>query len=120
MNKPLIGIAVFTFAAAAFAAAPAAAADSVAPQLAHPVSYSDLDLTRTAGAETLYRRIKTAADAVCAPLDGERISEKIDHNSCVSDAVERAIKLVNEPLLTRYYLTLNPKSDLGASLAAKR
>ena len=120
MNKHLIGIAVFTLAAAAYAAAPANAADSAAPQLAHPVSFSDLDLTRTADAQTLYQRIKTAADAVCSPLDGAQIREKVNRSACVNDAIERAIKQVNEPLLTGYYLTLNPNSHLGTSLAAKR
>jgi UrcA family protein len=119
MNKHYTGIA-FMFLAVSAGANAANATDSIGIPLSHPVSYSDLDLTRTAGAETLYRRIKSAADAVCSPLDGARITAKVNRIACISGAVERAVKQVNEPLLTRYYFTLNPKSVPGTTLAATR
>lgn len=119
MNKHLIGITAFTLVSTAFAAATATAADSITPPLERPVRYSDLNLAHPIGAATLYRRIKTAADTVCSPFEGAPAVSKAKYRACVNAAIERAVKQVNKPLLTNYYLTLNPESDLGANLAAK-
>ena len=119
-TRKYTAIAAIVVAVSAFGAIPAGAADSTGNPPAHPVSYKDLDMTRPAGAETLYQRIKSAADTVCAPLNGKQVIEKVSRNACVTSAVERAIKQVNEPMLTHYYLSLNPKSDLGTVLAVKR
>ncbi len=114
-----IAIAAFAFAASAFGPAAAIAAES-GDMLTQRVSYKDLDLTSEAGAHTLYQRIKSAANHVCAPLSGRQLIRHMSQSTCVTGAVERAVKQVNEPTLTQYYLTRNPKSQLGPALAAKR
>ena len=113
-------IATFALATSAFAdtAAIAAGSDAVTP--IQPVSYKDLDLSRESGASTLYKRIEAAAQGVCAPLNGRRLIEQMNQSACVTSSIERAVKQVNEPMLTRYYLARNPKADLGTSVAAKR
>ena len=115
-----LGIAVLVLSVSAVCTAPASAAGAVENPLKHPVSYQDLDLSRPAGAETLYLRIKSAAENVCAPLNGKQMIEKVSRNACVAGAVARAVKHVNEPILTRYYLTLNPQADMGTVLTVKR
>ena len=115
-----LGIAALVLSVSAVCAAPASATGAIDNPLTHPVSYQDLDLTRPAGAATLYQRIKSAAENVCAPLNGKQMIEKVSRNACVASALERAVKHVNEPILTRYYLTLNPKADQGTELTVKR
>jgi UrcA family protein len=115
-SQRYIAIATLALAASAFGPAAAVAADSDDTTIIQHVSYSDLDLTREAGAQTLYQRINSAAQRVCSPLNGRQLVEHMNQRGCVTSAVERAVRHVNEPMLTRYYLTRNPKSDLGASL----
>jgi UrcA family protein len=68
------------------------------------VEYSDLDLTRDAGVATLYSRIRTAARAVCEPMDLVMLNLLRDRTDCRPDAIARAVADVNAPLLTSYYL----------------
>jgi UrcA family protein len=63
------------------------------------VSYADLDLSKMAGARTLYRRIASAARGVCGE-DGRRIEEQIQWRSCYQGAIADAVAAVNSPLLT--------------------
>lgn len=53
------------------------------------VQIDDLDLSRSPGARTLYRRITSAARLVCGT------------NTCIEQAIDRAVKQVNAPTLTR-------------------
>lgn len=66
------------------------------------VSYADLDLAQSADAETLYRRIKSAARDVCGTPSVLTLSVSALTESCAQDATERAIAEVNAPSLTRY------------------
>lgn len=63
------------------------------------VSYADLDLSKRAGAETLYRRIRKAARAVCEPgsLSPGRMGVWRD---CIEEAVANAVVSINRPTLT--------------------
>jgi UrcA family protein len=119
-SNRFIAIAAIVLAGSAFGPVAAIAADTDGPALLKHVSYSDLDLSREPGARVLYQRIKSAAGVVCAPLSGRQLSQYMNQANCVTNAIETAVKQVNEPMLTRYYLTRNPKSDLDTSLAAKR
>jgi UrcA family protein len=59
------------------------------------VRFADLDLTRPAGAQELYRRIKHAARNVCETFD------RLGYDpSCVDQAIARAVADVDAPLLT--------------------
>jgi UrcA family protein len=53
----------------------AAIDDSDVPRVT--VRFGDLDLSKPQGAETLYRRIRSAARQVCAPLDGGDLASKM-------------------------------------------
>ncbi len=77
-----------------------AAAAAPAKMLIH---YSDLDLSRPAGAGSLYRRLQTAAETVCTPLDGQDVNHKLMFRHCVADAISRAVTEVDQPVLGAYY-----------------
>src|SRR5262249_55150293 len=80
------------------------AADSTAPAPAKMlIHYSDLDLTRPAGAVTLYRRLQTAAETVCTRINGEDVNHKLMFRRCVADALSRAVTEVDQPALGAYY-----------------
>jgi UrcA family protein len=65
------------------------------------VSYAELDLSKPAGAQTLYRRIKKAAQAVCAEsFQGSGPVRPFGQKQCEERAIERAVNEVNRPLLS--------------------
>jgi UrcA family protein len=68
------------------------------------VKYADLDLTRNAGAATLYLRIKSAAREVCEPISFTYAWKSVaTAHRCMDQAIFRAVADVNAPLLTSYY-----------------
>ena len=70
------------------------------------VKYGDLDLTRSAGAATLYSRIQNAANAVCEPAISSGARESILlTRRCVAESIARAVADVNAPALTSYHLS---------------
>ena len=70
------------------------------------VQFGDLDLTRSAGAATLYQRIQNAANAVCEPATsfGSRESILLARR-CVEQSIARAVADVNASTLTSYYVS---------------
>ena len=68
------------------------------------VHYSDLDLSTTAGAMTLYQRIRGAARTVCGE-DGNKLGldEWSNWNGCFRRAVNDAVETVHSPLLDTVY-----------------
>ena len=65
------------------------------------VSFADLDLSKAAGAQTLYKRIKVAAARVCGPAD--RYTYGASNNAfrkCFEAAVAHAVAQVDRPSLT--------------------
>jgi UrcA family protein len=72
---------------------------SDAPQVR--VNYTDSELTTEQGALALYRRIADAARQVC-PAEGEvGLHAAFLRHRCVTDAIARAVRDVNNPLLAR-------------------
>lgn len=63
------------------------------------VSYADLDLSKPAGAEMLYRRIQAAARSVCGPRHSRILAQVQAFRTCYKDAVEDALQQVNESQL---------------------
>lgn len=62
------------------------------------VFYGDLNLDRPAGISTLYSRLETAADKVCAPRhNGRDVALERDRRSCYSDALDTAVYNVGLP-----------------------
>lgn len=69
------------------------------------VKYADLDLTRTAGAQPLYSRIRSAARQVCAASFSSREWDAFyATRPCIDQAITRAVADVNSPMLTSYYM----------------
>jgi UrcA family protein len=65
------------------------------------VSYADLDLSKPAGAQTLYKRIKAAAARVCARNDNYSILEgRRAYHACFDTAVANAVSQIDRPALT--------------------
>jgi UrcA family protein len=79
----------------------AAVDDSDVPRVT--VRFGDLDLSKPQGAETLYRRIRAAAEQVCAPLDDRDLARHMRFNACVQNAISTAVANVDRAALTAYY-----------------
>jgi UrcA family protein len=80
----------------------AAAADGAAPSV--KVSYADLDLSRPAGAQMLYRRLKHAAASVCGPsVKPAELDRYAAWKSCYEPALHNAVMQVGAPgVFARY------------------
>ena len=77
------------------------------------VDYSDLDLETTQGAQTLLTRIGRASKAVCGDEPAiKTLREQSQLNDCRVTALKRAVRKVENPLLTSL------ASDQGRMLVA--
>jgi UrcA family protein len=74
-----------------------AIADEVA---AVTVNYADLDVSKPAGAQQLYQRIKSAARKVCAPLNGKDLHRMFLWRDCYEQAVADAVATIDRPALS--------------------
>jgi UrcA family protein len=85
-----------------------------------PVRYSDLNLERLSDVSKLYDRIGVAADKVCGPrsLTGSYSKSGI-YASCYADAVAQAVRHINKPALTTYYIERTQFTAHGLSVAQK-
>jgi UrcA family protein len=65
------------------------------------VKYGDLNVSSTAGATSLYNRIRGAADSVCHPFRTFNPADlgALTFTACVQKAMTNAINSVNEPAL---------------------
>lgn len=71
------------------------------------VAYSDLDLGTEAGARTLYRRLKTAANHVCGGVDHRDLGRDRIWRQCYDKALGDAVARVAAPtLLALHHKTL--------------
>ena len=67
------------------------------------VQFADLDLSKDAGAATLFNRIKGAAKKVCsAHSGGTTLRDKQQHAACIEFALSNAVARVDRPELTEY------------------
>ncbi len=67
------------------------------------VKFADLDLTRPAGAQELYRRIAHAARDVCETGSAGGSALAIAYGLCIDRAIADAVATVGSPLLTERY-----------------
>jgi UrcA family protein len=67
------------------------------------VRFPDLDLARSEGTTLLYRRLKGAAETICAPLEDRDLARHMRFKACVQSAVRAAVAKVDAPALTAYY-----------------
>ena len=85
------------------AACPAADLDPAYIATSQVVAYGDLNLANPKGAQQLYQRIASAAQAVCDGGDSRSL-ERISHDrACVAQAIEHAVNAVGRPELTAVY-----------------
>ena len=87
------GLGGWLLASTAFAA-PSADSNSVR------VSFSELDLTKDAGVERLYARLRRAAQQVCGSVDQRDLVALRQQESCVKQALDHAVEDVHSSRLT--------------------
>lgn len=63
------------------------------------VSYADLDLSHPAGARQLYRRLESAARAVCGPYDVRELQRSMQVRACIERALSDAAAQIDRPLV---------------------
>ena len=101
-------VAVFLSLGCAAIGGNAFASDSpAAATVTYPVGYSDLDISTTKGAKTLYLRIRYAAETLC---ENAATWGKKEGQACVNKAVDDAVVRINRPLLSQYH-QLRSKGD---------
>jgi UrcA family protein len=88
------------------------------------VKFRDLDTTRPAGEEELYRRLIRAARAVCGPVDPNGAVVKAlvtpEYEACIDQALSGAVARFNRPEFTDYVAARTPKAALaGVQLATR-
>ena len=103
----LIAAVSLTMTATAFAAS-LDSSSSVNPVASKIVRFADLDMSKPAGAETLYSRIKAAARTVCRGTAEPFMSE------CRAEAVEDAVVGVGNPLLTETHRAATREASRGS------
>ncbi len=84
------------------------AAAAEVPQVA--VEYRAADLATEAGAQRLYRRLKTASREVCVRLRGPRMEDTLAYRDCYSKALADAVASVDQQTLTNLYDRIDAKS----------
>lgn len=101
-------IAIAAFAAAAVA--PIAFAEKPVTRSAE-VAYSDLDLSRDAGVQTLLKRIESASKRVCGKRPTSvRFGQMEAFNGCRANAQSEAVRRINNPTVSIAYA-----QSIGAS-----
>jgi len=93
--------------------------DLPAAPLQHTVRFGQLDLTRPAAAEQLYRKLVATSKQVCEPVNGAQARQKYEYRACVSEALANAVAEINQPLLTSLYDTKGKRSIEALKVATK-
>ena len=84
-----------------------AAATTTSWSVTYPVRYSDLGVSTMKGAQTLYLRIRYAAETLC---ESAATWGKKEGEACVHKAVNDAVARIDAPLL-KQYTQLRSKDD---------
>lgn len=79
------------------------------------VRFSDLDVSKIAGAKTLYARLRNAAKVVCTPLESAISLGELQYRACMDKAIADAVASVNRPLLSQYH-QLRTKGNKAGSV----
>ena len=101
VSKLTVAVALLTGATASFAAShpraalPARAALTSTGASSMSVRYDDLNLSTTAGVDTLYRRISFAARQVCPNIYSRELAAVQAAERCQAAAVSRAVTEIN-------------------------
>ncbi len=88
------------------------------------VRFGDLDATRPAGKEELYRRLTRAARVVCHSLDPSERPANLRltslYKACIDNALFGAVAQINRPEFTDYVAAQRPKVAKANLLLADR
>lgn len=87
-----------------------------------PVSTAGLDLGNPADAQTLYMRLRRAADDVCTRGIRADLLPSDDPRACLEKALGNAVRQAHAPLVTEAYLvnhTLHDAAVWGIELPAE-
>jgi UrcA family protein len=63
------------------------------------VSYRDLNLSRSADVQVLYRRLERAASSVCMQVPAWELSRHLAYSRCYNSALDSAVLAVRSPEL---------------------
>jgi len=96
----LIGLAAIMSAYIVHAGADPAAASRYRETRTITVTYGDLDLSKTAGIEKLYQRLKVAARNVCGSRDVRDLNAVQDWRRCYRSALAGAVRDVGNTRLS--------------------
>ena len=88
--------------ACTFTAASAFAGEATGQVRMEDVGFQDLNLTTTAGVDTLYKRIHAAAQRVCSAPESPELGAASASAKCTKDAESRVIDEMNLPALTAF------------------
>src|SRR5579872_3247052 len=66
------------------------------------IMFHDLNLSTTAGVDTLYRRIHQAAERVCSVSGEPKLDAASASGKCTREAVTRAVEELDLPALTAF------------------
>jgi len=116
-NAIRIAWVMFSFAPIAMIAGAAQAGEPADAPPHKVVSFRDLNLNTTEGAEVLYKRIKSAAIEVCGVSDSFDLARMYVPRTCINEAVSRAVAQVNRPMLTSLYQAKTGKANKQVTLA---
>jgi UrcA family protein len=99
-NKIRAGAAIFSLCglAALSTLHSASAAEDTLPM--KKVSFGDLDISKAAGAQALYRRIVAAAHQVCEVNQFKTLTTSHLIEGCIDRAIDNAVRDVDSPALT--------------------
>src|SRR5258708_12949784 len=67
------------------------------------VHFADLDLSHSQGVTVLYRRLKDAAETVCAAQNGRDFGSQMRFKACCQAALSTAVTKPRQPPLTPNY-----------------
>lgn len=89
-----VGLAALAIAPGSAQAQPATSQDSVSVR----ISYSDLDLSRPAGAREMMGRIQGAARIICGESSANNdLAERTREHACVDAAMDDAVRSLDAP-----------------------
>lgn len=101
--------------AMAVPAAPSFAGSPVGPDVT--VRYSDLDLNTIEGATIMLKRIRDAAEQVCAPLYHGTVGSMVKRDSCRNQLIAETVAKLNRPALAAAYESSRKKSRTGSAMS---
>jgi UrcA family protein len=87
-------------------------ADTAGEPLHTTVSYADLDLSKRAGAEAMYQRLRMAAERVCPGAGTRALPQIMQQKACVQRAIAEAVAEVSAPGLTLVHREKTGKREM--------